>query len=574
MSTILHSSTPRSSRGSKLHPRLSGDDLALRGLLGLIIVFLFVGLILPLYALLSKSMQSSDGEFIGLQNFCRFFAEPGLTLAVWNSFFVAIIATAITVTLALGFAFALTRSRIPAKSLFRAVAMTPLLAPSLLPAIALIYLFGNQGIIKGVLFGNSIYGPIGIIIGEVLFSFPHAVLIISTALANSDQRLYDAAVSLRAGPMRTFFAVTLPSCRYGLLSAALAVFTLVFTDFGVPAVVGGSYPVLATEIYKQVIGRFDFEMGAVVGLFLLMPAVISFTVDRLVHRSQTAMVTARSVPLAIKPNRLRDTLSLAMAGSISVCMVAVLSMAAFGSLIRFWPYNLTLTLKNYDFRSVDSTGWDVYANSLTLSGLTATIGTVVIFLGAYLIEKMRGAAALRSLAQLLCMLPLAVPGMVLGLAYIFFFNDPANPLNGIYGTMAILVLCTIVHFYTVPHLTALTALKQIDSEFEAVGMSLRVPSFILLWRVTIPLCLPALLGIWSYLFINAMTTVSAVVFLYSAEIKLASITIVKWNDGGKLAQAAALSMVIFATSAIVVLLQNVLARGLLARTGAWQQPHV
>jgi iron(III) transport system permease protein len=115
----------------------------------------------------------------------------------------------------------------------------------------------------------------------------------------------------------------------------------------------------------------------------------------------------------------------------------------------------------------------------------------------------------------LAMLPMAVPGLVLGLGYIFFFNAPGNPLGALYHTLTLLTLCTIVHFYTTGHLTAVTALKSIDGEFEAVSASLKVPFFKTFWRVTVPICTPALVDIARYFFVNAMTTISAVVFLYS-----------------------------------------------------------
>ena len=131
------------------------------------------------------------------------------------------------------------------------------------------------------------------------------------------------------------------------------------------------------------------------------------------------------------------------------------------------------------------------------------------------------------------MLPMAVPGLVLGLGYIFFFNAPGNPLNGLYHTMALLTLCTIVHFYTTGHLTAVTALKALDAEFEAVSASLKVPFYKTFWRVTLPICTPALVDIARYFFINAMTTISAVVFLYSPETKVAAIAILNLDEAGE-----------------------------------------
>jgi iron(III) transport system permease protein len=170
----------------------------------------------------------------------------------------------------------------------------------------------------------------------------------------------------------------------------------------------------------------------------------------------------------------------------------------------------------------------------------------------------------------MAMVPLAVLGLVLGISYIFFFIHPSNPLNGLIGTMAILVLCTIVHFYTVSHLTAVTALKQIDPEFESVSASLKVPFYKTFWRVTVPVCLATILDVALYLFVNAMTTVSAVVFLFGSETKLAAVSVLAMDDAGATAAAAAMAMLIAFTSAGVRGLHSVTGRVLLRRTQAWR----
>jgi iron(III) transport system permease protein len=174
---------------------------------------------------------------------------------------------------------------------------------------------------------------------------------------------------------------------------------------------------------------------------------------------------------------------------------------------------------------MDGGGWESFYNSLEMAGLTAVLGTAIVFMGAHLVEKTKGFGIGRTFFQFLALLPLAVPGIVLGLGYIFFFNSPSNPLNVIYGSMGILIICTVAHFYSVSHLTAVTALKQIDQEIETVSASLRVPFYRTFLRVTLPVCLPAVLDIAMYLFVNALTTVSAVVFLYSTRTQLASIAV-------------------------------------------------
>ncbi len=356
-----------------------------------------------------------------------------------------------------------------------------------------------------------------------------------------------------------------------MISASFVVFTLVLTDFGVPKVIGGRLNVLATDIYKQVIGQQNFEMGAVVGMVLLLPATLAFVADRIVQRKQVALLSARAVPLEPKPSTRFDWLMFAYCAVVAALITTVLVVAGWASLIKFWPYNLSLTLDNYNFGRADTAGWAAYWNSIELAAWTAVVGTAIIFTGAYLIEKTKGFGTVRGLAQFLAMLPLAVPGLVLGLGYIFFFNHPKNPLGFLYGTMAILVLNSVAHFYTVSHLTATTALKQLDSEFEAVSASLKVPFYRTFWRVTVPVCLPAILDISIYMFVNAMTTVSAVIFLYSTDTKLASVAVVNMEDAGTTAAAAAMAMMIVYTSAGVRVLHALLTRGLSRRTQAWRK---
>jgi iron(III) transport system permease protein len=507
---------------------------------------------------------------LGLDNYRRYFSTPALSRSIWNSLFISTLSTVLTVVIAFGLAYALTRSCMRFKGLVRLVVMIPILVPSLLPGIALVYLFGNQGVIKGLMFGHSIYGPIGIVIGSVFFTLPHAFIIIQTALSISDGRLYEAAESLRTSKWRTFWTVTIPGARYGLISAAFVVFNLVITDFGLPKVIGGQYNVLAVDIYKQVIGQQNFEMGAVVSVILLIPALAAFSIDRIVQRRQVALLSARSVAYLPKPSPRFDRASLAYCALVAVFIVGLLGMCQYAALIKFWPYDLALSLKNYDFDLMDGGGWASYRNSIELALWTAAVGTMVIFCGAYLVEKTAGFHTGRGLFQLLAMMPMAIPGMVLGLAYIFFFNDPANPLHGIYATMAILVICTVTHFYTVGHLTALTALKQMDREFESVSASLKQPVWRLFAVVTVPVCLPAVLDISIYMFVNAMTTVSAVVFLYSPDTALASVAVLNMDDAGDIAPAAAMGMMIFYTNAAARLAHLAITRGVLRRTQAWR----
>lgn len=566
MSTGLAFSTSRTELKA-----LIGERQVAGLLIGALCLVLVVIIALPLWSLLSKSFESTDGEFVGFDNYLIYFTTPTLFASLQNSLTVAAVSTAIVVPLAFAYAYALTRTRLPAKGLFYALALLPIFAPSLLAAISLVYIFGNQGFLGFLLMGHSIYGPIGIVLGEVLSTFPHALLILVTALSLADGRLYEAAAALGTSKARVFWTITLPGARFGVINAIFVVFTLVITDFGVPKVIGGQYDVLATDAYKQVVGQQNFSMGAVVGMILLVPAVIAFTVDKIAKRHQVALLSARAVPFEPPANRrlaLAYLLFCMLVGGTITCTYGV---AVWASFIQYWPYNLTLTLNNYDFANVEPGGWQPYFNSLSMAALVSIIGSTLVFCGAYLIEKTNAFSLGRALAQFLAMLPMAVPGLVLGLGYVFFFNASWNPLSVLYGTLALLVINTLAHFYTVSHLTALTTLKQIDREFEAVSASLKVPFWRTFGAVTVPICAPVILDIAVYMFVNAMTTVSAVIFLYGTESKLASIAIVHMDEAGAGASAAAMATAIMATAIAVRLVHLTLARTVFDRLQRWRR---
>lgn len=562
--------TVTASNSAPVRQKIGAEGWFRRGIIALLAFYLVVVLALPLALMVFKSVQDRDGNVVGLQNYVEYFSTPALSQSIMNSVYVSTLTTVITVILAFVFAYGLHRSCTPFKGVFRALAMAPLLVPSLLSSISLIYLFGRQGVLTPLLFGHSIYGPIGIVVSSVFFTFPYAFLILSTALSLADQRHYEAAMSLRASRLKIFWTVTLPGARYGLISAIFVVFIATFTDFGVPKTIGGNFNVLPVDIYKQVIGQQNFEMGAVVSTLLLLPAVMAFFVDQMARKKQGANVSANSVPYAPTKNRRFDIAMLVYCSLISAFVVLIIITSQLAALIKFWPYNLSLSLDNYDFDKVAGGGWASFWNSLKLAVYTSVVGTVVIFVGAYIVEKTKDAKILREIFQFLAIMPMATPGMVLGLSYIFFFNHPANPLTFLYGTMAILVISTLTHYYTVAHLTMTTAIKQLDPEFESVSMSLGQPAHKVVRLVTIAICLPTILDIFFYLFVRAMTTVSVVIFLYSSETTLASIAMLNMGDLGDNAPAAAMGMMIFYVNLSARLFNGFASNAIRKHTQAWR----
>ncbi len=560
---------------SDVRQRAHWSDRIAHVALLLVALLLVLFLAAPLAMIVVQAFETPQGGFAGIANFTRYFTTPSLLTSLWNSLWVSALVTLITVPMAFVFAYALTRSCVPAKGLWRTLALIPLLAPTLLSAISLIYWFGNQGAARGLIQAlglPNIYGAPGIVVAQCFAVFPHVAMILVTALSLADARLYEAADALGTSARRKFFTITLPGAKYGLISAAMVAFTLVVTDFGIPKVIGGNFNMLATDVFQLVIGQQDFQRGAVVALLLLAPAVLTFAVDALVQRKQTAMLSARAVPYRPKPQRVYDLAMLAYCMLIGALMLAMIGMTVFASFARFWPYDLSLSLRHYTMGWVDAEVGDALVASLELAAGCAVAGTLLVFSGAYLLEKTRGLDAARPLVRILAMLPMAVPGLVLGLAYIFVFNLPGNPFNGLYQTMSLLVLCTVVHFYTTGHLTAVTALKALDAEFEAVSASLKVPWYRTFWRVTLPICTPALVDIARYFFVNAMTTVSAVVFLYSPSTKVASIAILNLDEAGEIGAAAACAVLIAGVSTVATLLFIALGALVNHKSQRWRAP--
>ncbi|MDH6170282.1 iron(III) transport system permease protein [Variovorax boronicumulans] len=572
MNTLAQASTLKASFAARPGMRWSRDETIARAILFVVMAMLFVFLVAPLFTILAHAVQDKDGRFVGLAHFITYFQTPSLLRAAWNSIWVSAAVVAISVPTAFVFAYALTRSRMPValKAVFRLIALIPLLAPSLLSAISFVQWFGNQGALKFLLGGMSIYGAPGIIMAEVYNTFPHALMILVTALSLADGRLYEAATALRTRPFRQFMTITLPSCKYGLISAATVVFTYVVSDFGAPKVIGGNFNVLSVDVFKQVVGQHNFSIGAVVGMLLLLPSIVSFVIDYVVRRKLKAQLTARSVPYSPKRRKVADALLTLFCTVVCGLLLATIGMAIYTSLISLWPYDLSPTLKHYHFVLVESDMAEAYGNSLIVAMVTAVAGSLIVFVGAYLIEKTRNLGLMRKGMHLMAVLSMAVPGLVLGLGYVMFFNHPANPLNFLYQTMAILIISMVVHYYTSSHLTAVTALKQIDNEFEAVSASLKVPFFKTFLRVTVPVCLPAILDIGRYFFVVSMASLSCAIFLYTPETILASVAIMHLDDAGDIGPAAALASLIVVTSTLVCIVYSLLTRVLLSRTQAWR----
>ncbi|MDH2605349.1 putative 2-aminoethylphosphonate ABC transporter permease subunit [Acinetobacter baumannii] len=539
--------------------------------LAMVAIALTLAIIAPLIMLFETAFFDENQNFIGLENFYNYFASPALLSSVFNSVWVSCAATVITVFLASIYAFALTNVNIKGKGFFKLVAFLPILAPSLLPSLALVYLLGKQGVFKPLLGDIQIYGPIGILISYCFWLFPAILMLMMVSFRSVDQRLIEASLSLGKNIWKTHYHVTLPAIRYGLISASLVAFIYVLTDFGIPKVIGGSFNMMALDVYKQIIGQQNMSMGAVISILLLLPAVFVFIFDRIQSKRHARFQAFQTTPYVSASNKKLEVVLSIFCGLVSGSILLIIFTAVLASFIQSWPYDLSLTLAHYSFEYVDGGGWAAYFNSVRMALFSTVFGTALIFMVALLTERFKAHPFIKNYVQALVLLPLAVPGLVLGIAYILFFNQQSNPLNVLYGTMTILVISTIVHYYTVPHLTLTNAIKQIPLQLDQAAQTLGTSKWKTFWKVYLPMCFPALCDVSVYIFVNAMTTVSAAIFLYSPDTSLAAVAVLNMDDAGDTVAAVAMSILILTTSCVVKLIHWLFTRKIMARSQQWRE---
>ncbi|VAX45084.1 Putative 2-aminoethylphosphonate transport system permease protein PhnU [Acinetobacter calcoaceticus] len=534
-------------------------------------IALTLAIIAPLMLLFQTAFFDENQNFVGLKNFYNYFRSPALLSSVFNSMWIACTATVITVLLASIYAFALTNVNMKGKGFFKLVAFLPILAPSLLPSLALVYLFGKQGVFKPLLGDIQIYGPIGILISYCFWLFPAILMLMMVSFRSVDQRLIEASLSFGKNIWKTHYHVTLPAIRYGLISASLVAFIYVLTDFGIPKVIGGSFNMMALDVYKQIIGQQNMSMGAVISILLLLPAVFVFIFDRIQSKRHARFQAFQTKPYVSASNKKLEVVLSLFCGLVSGSILLIIFTAVLASFIQSWPYDLSLTLAHYSFEYVDGGGWAAYFNSVRMALFSTVFGTALIFMVALLTERFKAHPLIKNYVQALVLLPLAVPGLVLGIAYILFFNQQSNPLNVLYGTMTILVISTIVHYYTVPHLTLTNAIKQIPLQLDQAAESLGTTKWKTFWKVYLPMCFPALCDVSVYIFVNAMTTVSAAIFLYSPDTSLAAVAVLNMDDAGDTVAAVAMSILILTTSCVVKLVHWLFTRKIMARSQQWRE---
>ncbi|MBP3205302.1 MAG: ABC transporter permease subunit [Lachnospiraceae bacterium] len=493
---------------------------------GCILVFA----ILPLFTL-AFHVTGADWDFI--------LHDANFWEAIRNSILYTGATAVITTVLALLAAYLLNTSGLRNKSVYVLLLTLGMLVPTISVGLGLRVLFGTNGFLD-LLFGweIEIRGFAGLIIGSVVTSFPATFLILYDALNYEDKGPYDAAAIMGISRVSTFFRLTIPYLRIALISAFFACFTLVFSDYGMPMEIAGKVKTLPMYLYDQFMSSFQYGRGSIAGFVLLIPSIISFVFD-LIFKDQSVGESQKQLVGASK--RLDRVAAFVIA---VLCVVLFAPQLAFISLslTRAFPNDLSFTLEHLMniFSNTYGVGLTAYiANSLKLAGATAVLGSVFAYLLGYMSVRKSGRMA--KAVDLLALSTIAIPGLVLGIGYIFLFKGT----NGaFYGTLFILIVVNIFHFLGSPYLLAKNCLSKINSEYEVIGETLGISKGKIIRNVLIPNSVSTLVEMFSYFFLNSMITISAVAFLCTYDDQPLSILITTYEKNSNYEMQSVISLII------------------------------
>ena len=502
----------------------------------LVTVFLLVSVVLPLLRLIFTVNPADISKIV---------SAPQFGNMIVNSLVTTCISTLISVAIAWVLAWCVNRSNIRFKSVFSVLFTLPMLIPSISHGMGLVLLFGDNGIITN-LFGINIglYGYKGIIMGSLLYSFPVAFLMLTDVFQYEDYTVYEAAQVLGLSKFQQFKTITMPNMKKPLISVIFAVFTMIFTDYGVPLVVGGKVMTIPVYMYREVIGLLDFSKGAIIGIILLIPAVIAFILDLRSEDGASASTVTKAY--VVEKSRARDHFCYFICALVIFLISVPLAAFAYLSVVRQYPIDMSLSLVN--IKEAFKLGVGNYLlNSLTIAMVTSLIGMTVTYLTAYLTARSKKTFSTLAL-HLIAMVSLAIPGIVLGLSYVLVFKG-----SWIYGTLMILVMVNMIHFFASPYLLAYNSLSMFNEKLEDVADVMGISRIKMLFDVYIPCTRETLVEIFSYIFVNCMVTISAVSFLANFKNMPLALMIPQFDAQSLIEATAFISIIILIVNGILKL---------------------
>jgi iron(III) transport system permease protein len=540
------------------------DDPALAAVVIVLWLLLLLFVVYPLATLFARIFW--DQGTISVSGLASVLTDRHQIRAFWNSLLLATLVGTLGTLLGFGFAFTAVRCRLarPLVSAIDFAVLLPLVSPPFTTAIGWIFSFGPRGLITYELLGirgTSVYGMWSTLAAEALTYFPIAYLTLRPILAAIDPNIEGMALSLGARRWRVFRTVTLPLCIPGLANAFLLLFAASLADFATPLILAGNqFPVLPTQAYLQITGLFDFRGGAVLSFMLLVPAMIVFALQRFwVGQRSYVTVTGKGagqVPFASVPAGARWVM-LAACVAVTAFILYLYAVLLYASLVVAFGANHAFTLQHYHV--IFTEGLRAIGDTLVIAGFATPLGGLYGILLGYVVA--RKAFAGRRTMEVVSMINYALPGTIVGIAYLIAFNDPPLMLT---GTALLIVACYVFRYGPTGIRATIALLQQIDRSLDEASQGLGARSGTTFRRITLPLILPAFFAGLGVMFIRSMTAISATIFLVSIGWTLVTVKILENMTELALGPASAFSVLVVVIVFVVVGLIGRLLRALRA----------
>ena len=566
--------------GLALRGAFRGDAFT-AGAAGLAVLLVVQFTLIPLLAVLATALKDAEGAWSFASLAARLSQDRLWSLAcmaggarcgvAWNTLFLALLTASGCTLLGLAFALVVTRTGFPARRAVRLLTVLPIVTPPFVIGMGLILVFGRAGLANQLLewaFGLEpsrwIYGLPGVLLAQLFAFTPVAFLVLVGVVEGVSPTLEEAAQTLRADASRTFRTVSLPLMRPGIANAFLISFIESIADFGNPIVLGGNFGVLSTEIYFSIVGaQLDQGRAAALALVLLAFALAAFGLQRCVLGARSFVtVTGKGesgLPVPLPDAARRAALTLVLPWM--ALTIVVYALALVGGFVETWGRDYTLTLKHFIKAFELTTGagglvwsgaaWNSFWTTVVLAAMAAPLTAGLGLLVAWLIARQPFAG--RGAFEFMTLLSFAIPGTIIGIAYVIAFNVPPIEIT---GTALVIVLCLVFRNLPVGVRAGVAAMSQLDRSLDEASLTLRATGGRTLARVVLPLLRPAIAGALVYSFVRAMTTVSAVIFLVSAQYDLATAYIIGRVINGDYGVALAYcTVLILLMVAAIVLIQ-------------------
>ena len=513
-------------------------------------------LLYPLGCVLFQSVLTKSGT-LGFENYASTLTQSQFWTALGNSFTVSGISAAIATVMAFFCAYGLhfTRIQPSIKKVIQIIVLLPLFLPSITYGFAVIYSFGRLGLISQLIAPPpfSIYGFWGLLIADIIYTLPPAFLILYNAFFYVDRNFITVSKLMGDSPSKTFYITAVRPVVGSILSAFILSFFLSFTDFGIPVSIAGEYEVIATQLYTTMMGAIpNFGEGAVIAMAMLVPSVASVVLLRWVDRFNFRYNKISKSEVSV--NRVRDGLYLSYYLIITLALLSVFVVMFVVPFVKQWPYQPFFTLDVITRIVSDSSIWQVYEHSVAVALVSAAIGTVFCYAAALVKARSQLPGWCQTTMDSFAMITNTVPGMVLGIGFLFAMSG--TPLA---NTFTILVLANLVHFFTTPYMMATSALSKMNAGWETTGALMGDSWIKTVSRVLVPNSLPTLLQMFQYFFVSAMVTISAVVFLTGARTMLLTTKIKELQYFEKFEEIFVLSLLVFLTNVAAKLIFDALS---------------